>query len=369
MAYGQLRFIYDNLITSVSMLTLSSQANGRISGAKKIGSGSAIMGIFGSFQGAFDLSIYIEVDSISVGTSVGQATISWRTSDTPEGEWEQTGVVTATSPAMPLSADGLGTNLSINFTGASGADFALGDNWQFEARATYGGERLLDRNRNTYWKSTGITSENILVNYGTATQVTAAVLHDHNLTDAAVVKFQANATDSWGSPSVDYTFASITPALVYYLDATYQYNRWLIVDTTNPDSFLRVGNICHAEYLALEKINAEWGSQQTPGLRLQENESEPGVLRRYLYASRNDLTLNFGRTLSNADISTIVTMQEALADTDTKQVLPLWLHLFYDQSETLRLMDWRNISEWQRTYSSYLLNSDTSLIFNEVVKV
>jgi hypothetical protein len=351
------------------MLTLSSQANGRKSGSKKTGSGSAIIDITGPFQGAFDLSYTIEIDSIGAGTEVGQATFRWRTSDTTAGAWEQTGVTTATTPVIALSADGLGTNIKVSWTGALGNDFALGDTWQFECRANYGGERLLDRNRNTYWKTTGITSENIVIDYGAATKVTASVLHDHNFTSSAVVKFQANATDSWGSPSVDYTFTTITDALVYYHDSTYRYNRWLIADTTNTESFLRVANIMSTEYLALSKVNADWGSSQTPGLQMQANESEPGVLRRYLYATRNGLALDFGRTLTNADITNLITMQEDLADTVTKQVKPLWLHLFYDQSETLRLMDWQNIDDWQRSYSSYLLNAVNSLTFSEAVKV
>jgi hypothetical protein len=369
MAYGQLRFLYDNLITSVSMLTLSSQANGRTSGSKKTGSGSAIIDITGPFQGAFDLSYTIEIDSIGAGTEVGQATFRWRTSDTTAGAWEQTGVTTATTPVIALSADGLGTNIKVSWTGALGNDFALGDTWQFECRANYGGERLLDRNRNTYWKTTGITSENIVIDYGAATKVTASVLHDHNFTSSAVVKFQANATDSWGSPSVDYTFTTITEALVYYHDSTYRYNRWLIADTTNTDSFLRVANIMSTEYLALSKVNADWGSSQTPGMRIQGNESEPGVLRRYWYSDRNDLVMDFGRTLKNNDVNTLISMSESLRDTVTRQIIPLWVHQFYDQPETLMLMDWFNIDQWQRRYSSYLLNSDTSLVFHEAVKV
>lgn len=368
MAYGQLRFMPTNKIQNVSEITLSSQASGRISGVKKRGSGSAVMKRFGPFQGAFGLSYYIEVDSVSAGVSVGQATIRWRTSDTPEGDWESSGVLTATSPAIALSADGLGTNITINFTGAPGDDFVLGDNWQFECRANFGGEFLIDRNRNTYWKSTGIASENIVIDYGTPTKITAAILQDHNFTAAATVKFQANASDSWGSPSVDYTFATITDPLIYYLDATYQYNRWLIEDPTNTDAFLQVANIMHSEYLTLQKVNSIWGAQQVPGMRLQENESEPGVLRRYWYADRDDLVLDFGRTLSNADVATLITMAETLRDTDNKQILPLWVHQFYDQPETLRLRDWRNIDAWQRVISSYLLNSDTSLIFHEAVK-
>lgn len=367
--YGALRLLYDNLITAASMLTLSSQVTGRISGVSTTGSGVATMSVTGPFAGAIDLSYEIVCDSVSGGTEIGEATIKWRTSNTATGTWEQTGVVTATSPAIALSADGLGTDITISFTGGVGADFAVGDTFKFECRATYGTERLIDRARATYWKSTGIADENIVVNYGAATNITAVALHDHNFSDSATVKFQANASDSWGSPSVDYTFTSITDPLVYYLDQTYQYNRWLIQDGSNTNNYLQVGNLMHTTYLQLEKIQADWGSADTPGIQKQDNESQAGRMQRYFYANRRNLELSFGEILSNNDVDSLITMQEALVSQTTHQILPLFVHLFYDTTGYIWLMDWENIGEWRRQFRSYLLNAGVSLIMSEVVDV
>jgi len=366
MAYGGLRIWNENLITSVSDLTLSSQAAGWISAVKKTGSGVASLTVYGPFEGAFDMSYEVECD---LAGELGVATIKWRTSDTADGAWEQTGVLTATTPRIALSSDGLGTNIELSFAGASGSDFVLGDSWTWNVKATYGGERILDRDRNTEWRSTGITSENIVIDYGAAQQVTGVLLHDHNLTDAATVHFQANATDSWGAPSVDYTFSTITDPLSYYLDQTYRYNRWTFTDATNTDDYIRVGNIMHSLYETLEKVNFEWGSQQIPGARIQENESLPGVLRRYFHANRNDLSLNGGEVFSNNDVDTLIDIADSLKNSTTKRVLPMWVHLFYDEPDTLKLYNWQNIAEWARTYRSYLLNSGITLLLNEVVKV
>ena len=367
--YGELRLLYDNLITGVSQLTLSSQADGFISGTKKTGTGSARMDVYGPFRGALDLSYEIVCDSVAAGVSVGQATIKWRTSNTAAGTWEATGVTTATSPAIALSADGLGTNITISFVGSVGDDFAVGDRWIFEARALYGGERLLDRDRNTYWKATGDTLESIIIDHGSAKQVTGVLLHDHNISDGATVKFQANATDAWGSPSYSTTFSTITDPLYLYLDETYRYNKWEIADPGNTDGYIQVANIMETAYLTLEKVNAVWGAQQRNGLQLQSNESEAGILRRYLYAQRKSLEIEFGPTFSNNDVDSIATMQETLINLMTKQVAPLWVHLFSDMAAYIFLMDWQNINEWTRVFSSYLLNSGTVLSFDEVVKV
>jgi hypothetical protein len=368
MAYGELRFLYENLISSASMLTLSSHADGRLSSVVKDGDGSATMLAYGPYQGEIDLYYTIEIDSVSAGAELGYATFRWRTSNTAVGTWEQTGVTTQTTPAIALSADGLGTNIKVSFAGGDGDDFEVGDKWHFDTRANYGSERLLDRNRNTYWQSSGIVTEHIVIDYGAATQFTAVLICDHNLTDSAVVKIQANASDSWGSPSYDNTISTITDPLIVYADQTYRYNRWYFEDSTNPDGCIKIGNIMHTTYLALEQCNAWWGSGHTPGLKLQESESEPGYVRRYLYASQNGLALDMGETLSSNDVDSLIAMQEAIIDTATHQILPLWVHLFYDETDTLRLMDWRNIADWQRQYAAYLLNSGTSLTFNEVVK-
>lgn len=370
--YGALRLFYENLITAVSEITLSSQAAGRRSGSSKSGDGSATMEIYGSFAGEFDLSYEIECDSIAGGADVGEATIRWRTSNTTSGSWEQTGITTATTPYIALSSDGLGTGIQISFVGGVGNDFAVGDTWKFECRATYGGDRLIDRNRNTYWKSTGITSESIVIDYGGATEVTGVVLQDHNFTGSAVVKFQANASDSWGSPSYSNTFSavsgSIPDPLYLYPAQTYRYNRWYFEDTTNTDGYLRVGNIMHADYLELENINADWGSTDSPGLKLQDNESMSGVLRRYLYAQQRMLTLQFGEVFSNDDVDSLITMQEALLNVTTHQIDPLWVHLFSDSGDYLWLMHWLNVDDWTRAFRSYLLNSGVSLLMAEAVK-
>jgi len=367
--YGELRLIYENLIDSAADITLSSQATGFISGVKKTGSGVATMAATGPYAGTADLMYTIVCDSIAGGTDVGQATFKWRTSATAASTWEQTGVLTATTPLIALSSDGLGTDIELSFVGNVGTDFAVDDTWTFETCATYGAGKMLDRDRNTCIKTTGDTAETIVVNSGAAENVTAVLLHDHNISDAATVTFQANATDSWGSPSYENVFSAITDPLYLYLDQTYQYKRWLIEDPTNPDGYIKVSNIMHSVYAAFDQCNAVWGSSETPGLKMQGNESEPGILRRYLYAYQKDLSLIFGELFSNDDIDTLIEIQEGLANLLTKRIMPLWVHEYFDQPETLRLMNWHNIDQWQRVFRSYLLNSGTTMLLSEAVKV
>jgi len=358
--YGTLKFLYENLAESAT-ITLSSQANGKYSYAAKEGKGVASMTVGGVYSGTNDRTYLVECDSVSAGSEIGQATVRWRSSDTA-GAWEQTGVVTMTTPVTTLE-DGL----TISFQGGTGTDFVVGDSWQFYVKATYGFERLLDRNRMTGWKSTGDTSENIVIDAGGAVQKQALILQDHNLTASATVIFEENPSDSWGAPSYTFTFPTITDPLILYFDEIYQYSRINIADPSNPEAVIRINNLFLGTVLSLERLNAEWGSSQQEGYILQKNESEAGVSRRYKYAGQRTLHLNFGNLLSNEDKDALVTMQNALVL--GSQVAPLWCHLFSDEQSALNLMTWDNLGEWTFEYFRYLLNSGVEMILEEVPKV
>jgi len=366
MSYGALRILANNFLTQ-AMITPSSQATGRITGNVKTGSGVAVLSVTGDFAGAFDLTYTLEIDSVSGGTEIGESTFKWKTDNTGAG-WEETGITTRTTPAYALSADGLGSALSVAHTGGVGADFALADAWKWFAKATYGRQRLLDRDRNTYWKSTGVTSENLVIDLGSAMTPTAIIIADHNFTASATITIEANSSNSWGAPAYTYTFSAITDPLVIYLSQTYRYWRIVLADTTNTDAFLRVGNVYLGDYTSLTRVNASWGSSRGDGYNIQSNVSEYGVMRRYAYTRSRTLDLNFGNTLKEADITALLNLQEAIVDLTTYRVTPFWLHLFSDSTADLALMEWTNLAEFSREYFSYLLYSGVNLQLSEVVK-
>lgn len=367
--YGALRFLYNNLVTA-DMITLSSMANGKVSGVKKVGTGVATLEVSGDYQGVEDLLYTVEIDSVAGGAEVGSATFKWRTSETAAGSYEETGALTRTSPVYPLSADGRGTGLSIAFTGGVGDDCVLEDYWKWIARSVYGPERLLDRNRMTCWRSTGDSSESIIINLGSAQDIYAFIIQDHNITSGATVKLQANTSDSWTTPAYSNTFTTISDPLFLYLDQEYQYWRVLVEDASNPDGYIEIGNLFLGSYLELEQANACWGSSATEGYNLQSNISEAGVFRRYAYGSQLSLALDFGELISNEDVDNFIALQTALVDASAKTVKPLWVHLFSDDADDfMYLMDWENLGAWTHSYFAYLLNSGVQMNLKEVAKV
>ena len=105
------------------------------------------------------------------------------------------------------------------------------------------------------WRTTGKASENIVFDLGTATKITVFSMFTFNLTSAATVTLQANASDSWGSPSYSQVLTIATDAdsavhqrIVFFLDQTYRYFRLLLADAGNADTYLQIGRIAAGEY-------------------------------------------------------------------------------------------------------------------------
>lgn len=101
------------------------------------------------------------------------------------------------------------------------------------------------------WRTTGKTSEWIKFDLGSAKTLTALAIVKFNLTSGATVKLQANATDSWGAPSVDVTLtiptdsdSTVIQYIVYYPSiSAYRWYRITLVDTGNSASYLQIGRI------------------------------------------------------------------------------------------------------------------------------
>lgn len=99
--------------------------------------------------------------------------------------------------------------------------------------------------RSKPWRSTGCASEWLKFNLGAARSILAVILTGHNLTSAATVHVQANASDVWMSPSVDVTLAWSARDLVYLWTSAQAYQWWriTIADPANPDGFIELGRV------------------------------------------------------------------------------------------------------------------------------
>src|SRR4030042_1909527 len=154
MSLTKCRFIFDNIIKNADMISTSSVATGLVTNALKEGTGSAIITPSGAFIGTQDKEITIEIDSIAGGQSVGQSTFKWTDG---RGEWVETGRVTA-STATHIGDEGL----YVLWTAGSGNDFELGDKWYVKLINLYSPVKMIDYDRDAYYKSGSLDSPNTI---------------------------------------------------------------------------------------------------------------------------------------------------------------------------------------------------------------
>lgn len=105
------------------------------------------------------------------------------------------------------------------------------------------------------WRTTDVSSENIVFDLGAATTLTCFAIFNFNFTSGATITLQGNASDSWGSPSYSQALTIATNAdgnvikrIVFFLDEEYRYWRLLMVDSGNTDGYLEVGRIVAGSY-------------------------------------------------------------------------------------------------------------------------
>ncbi len=172
-----------SLIGSGVSISASSEMPGEVGAALKVGTGSATGISLGQYTGEpAALEYTVEIDDISAGAEVGQATFRWKT-DQSSG-WEATGVLTsATGTALSNGA-------SVKFTSGAGDDFAVGDKWTFKCARFFSKERIYDLDPDTAWRSGSPISDPEYMEFdlGSSQNAKAVIIHNHNLSTAADVR-------------------------------------------------------------------------------------------------------------------------------------------------------------------------------------
>lgn len=97
------------------------------------------------------------------------------------------------------------------------------------------------------WRATGDTSEWVLIDAGSGNTInpTSAAILAHNISSGAtVIKIQGNATDSWGSPTIDESFTYSAGTMIHYFTGSaLRYWRFAIEDASNPDGYIEIGRL------------------------------------------------------------------------------------------------------------------------------
>ena len=325
---GSHRFLTTNVLAT-STLTCSATRPGLVSGVQKRGLGSATMSVQGSYTGDFAQLYTIEITSIENGAEVGQAVYHWRTADTLANTWEVSNIVTHDAFAT------LSAGLSIAFTTGAGADFAVGDAFQFFAYPFWSLAHLYDWRPDTQFVMQPVATKLFAIDCGVPTRIQAFILEQHNTNPTAQIVLRGNPTNAFTSPAYQLSLTPSTPC-VAYLDQTYRY--WQIQNT---DTALVPWNIgaCYLGPYVEPPYNAQRGATLTTNVAIRETKSPSNLAYQVALAQQREYTLQYA-ALTDEELAWFYALFQQQFDLDTGIITPCWFHFHSDHLDTLKMMRW-----------------------------
>lgn len=312
---GKGRWLYENYITAASMITPSSAAVGLVAAVQPDNQGSAVMSAQGNYTGDDDTLYTVQIDNVDAGQEIGQATFRWKKGS---ATWSATGVATASTLTT------LDNAVQIKWTAGSGDDFELYDTWRFYARRRNGRGSLVDGNPDSEWRSTGVSDENLVFDLGSAQTPTALIIGHHNLTSGVTITLQANASDSWGSPSYSQAISWASGIIGYFLSGqNYRYWRIRLQDATNTDGYLRMALIYLGTYSEPSR-NHHWAPYDRAKRASREDLEVGGMLAGANMVGVSGLIRLAYTMATSADLTIFEALFDAVHDRDNQLVVPCW---------------------------------------------
>ncbi len=140
------RILSNNHITSSTMVQASLQKTGVVTNPIKDGTGKASMLTTGVYTPGVDNQYKVRIDSLS-SAGIGVATFAWSRNDTLIAS----SIVTST--AFQTLEAGVQVRWSGDPPGATDNFGSTLDRWSFEGKNLFGINQMIDRKRNTRWRS------------------------------------------------------------------------------------------------------------------------------------------------------------------------------------------------------------------------
>lgn len=133
------------------------------------------------------------------------------------------------------------------------------DKYDIDSYSSQDGNFPASNTQNTHsdvvWRATGDTSENIVIDGGSAGAITAnsVAIINHNLSSGATIKFQMHTADAWGAPDVDETLTWRSGTIVkFFTSASKRWMRISIQDAANTDGYIELGRVFCGTYLQID---------------------------------------------------------------------------------------------------------------------
>lgn len=342
------RFLYQNLLGDPAQVSVSSAQPGMVGMPVAQARGTAVAYASGLHQGGQDRVFLVEIESLTAGDGVGQATFRWRRAD--GSDWEGAGL-TAQKSFLDL-ADGV----RVKWVSGAGPDFVKGDSWSILAGRNQGPALLLDRDRDTTWRATGCAEENIGVDLGASREVAALVLADHNLSDQAQVTLLASdQADNWQAPQFSLPLAVIRPHLCALPQQCFRHWRLDISDPGNPAGAVSASLLYLGPYFQPSRMfGVRYGHTLVAGR--STTATDAGKVAGSTRGLAEVWRVGF-RGLNQADVAGFQAMYQAIHDPLSGRLSPLFFTPFgEDPAGTLYCLPGASLTPVYQHLGSYALD-------------
>jgi len=343
---GKASFMAENMILdSILGITAVSQAEGALSKPQKEGLGSAAAILNGVYTGTENVDYYVEIEDTG---EIGAATFRW--SDNGGTTFNATGVGTSTSFVT------LNNGVQIRWGQGAGNDVVDGDNWRFKGYLPYHRNKVLDRERDTEYRTAmgGVEAEALTFDLGTARTPSALVILDHNLSSQASVRLQGSLTAPFTTLANNYAVPLQAGAIMYFLGPPLveaRFWRLQLSDPTNGDAYLRMSEVFLGTHVRLSRA-FELGDirgKQRVGQRER-------LLSGKFYGAMNTVLRVFDLSwvrLTQTDRDQLVAVFDALNDIVNRQALPVFFSPMDTDLSQIYLCEWSD--------QQFVANSETDV--------
>jgi hypothetical protein len=240
--------------------------------------------------------------------------------------WDATGVLTSAVNIL------LNNGVYINWSSGSGADFVVGDKWYLKGINLFNAGKMIDLDRDHLYRSAALGAPNtITVDLGSAQEVKALIIYDHNFTSTATITLESDAAATFdsgagGNPQFSEAITWNDEKIIHYLAAatTKRYWRLKVTDAANPDTYIEIGELFLGSYLELSKNYVEGFSEETTFL-MESNKTPYGTEKSRFYNSQLMVTVDF-QVMPAADITAMKALLSAIASRSTGIFKPFWFN-------------------------------------------
>ena len=199
----------------------------------------------------------------------------------------------------------------------------------------------------------------INVDLGSAQEVKALILYDHNLTSAATITLKGVDPPIF---SEAVTWAS--SKILHYLSVatTKRYWQIQITDAANTDVYIDIGDVFLGSYMELSKTYSV-GFSKGFNLLFEANQTPYGVIKKRFFNRQRQFEYDV-KLMSTADFALLETMIDSLANRTTGILKPFW---FNDNPAIIAntwLVDISEVPEQHQIAGYY----ETSLKLTEVMR-